>query len=168
MKNNAGRSHPARSLAGIMKTSTCMLHVTDREGCLQTSTCVPHVTDRQVLNRGASSGSQGRMELRLKIEQSLAEARTVLALLVVGGVGGIWREHATWSMLWMLWGMVTSFQRVGTGEDVLLDGMFRPRQSSNRTATSSANRRLHSCYFCRSRRKKQIEEHAKTRRLTSI
>ena len=49
----------ARSLAGMMKTSTCVLHVTNRAGCRQTSMRVLHVTDRQLLFRGASSGSPG-------------------------------------------------------------------------------------------------------------
>jgi len=89
-----------------MKTSTCVLHVTDLAGCRRTSMCVLHVTDREGVCRGVSSGSEGRTALRRKID----ERDTVPVLLVRWGFGGIWRNHATGSMLW---NDVNSFQGAG-------------------------------------------------------
>jgi hypothetical protein len=98
------RQFGEHSLAGMMKTSTCALHVTDREGCRQTSSCELHVTDRGGICRGVSSGSEGRTELRRKRDESLD---TVLVLLVRRGFGGICRNQAT---EFMLWGVADSFQ----------------------------------------------------------
>ena len=100
------QSSGAHSLAGMTKTSMCVLHVTDREGFRQTSTCVLHVTDRERVCRGVS---EGRTEPRRKLDESINTVR-VLVLLVRRGFGGIWRNHATESMLW---GVLDSFQTEG-------------------------------------------------------
>jgi hypothetical protein len=47
-----------------MKTSTCALDETDREGCRQTSTFVFQLTVRAGFCRGVSSDPGGRMEVR--------------------------------------------------------------------------------------------------------
>jgi hypothetical protein len=55
--NSLGSQSPdAHSLAGMMKTSTCALHVTDTEPCCQISTCVLHVTDRRRAELGSKRG----------------------------------------------------------------------------------------------------------------
>jgi len=93
------QSFGAHSLAGMMNTSTCVLHVTDREGRHQTSTCEPHVTDREGLCGGVSSGSEERMEPRRRRDEGIDTVLVLSVLLVWRGFRGICRNHATVSML---------------------------------------------------------------------
>ena len=93
------------SLAGMTKTSICALHETDREGCCHTSMCLLQLTVRGSLCRGVSSGPVGRTELCMNRDESI-DTVLLLGLLVVRGFGGIWRNHATESMLGGTWGNV--------------------------------------------------------------
>ena len=98
----AGSQSPgARSLAGIMKTSTCVLHVMDREGCRQTSTCGFQLTVRGGFCRFFSSCPDGRTELlfRRKRDKSFDMLVLLLVLLGLRGLGGICRNQATTLML---------------------------------------------------------------------
>jgi len=61
--------------------------------------------DRDGVCRGVPSGSEGRTELCRKIDESVD---TVPVLFMRWGFGGIWRNHATGSMLC---NDVNSFQR---------------------------------------------------------
>jgi len=105
------QSSGQRSLAGMTKTSTCELHVTDREGSCQTSTFVSQLTVREVFCRGLPSGPERRRELRRKREESIDTGLALLVLLPVLGmvlallsllpllrIFGIW-NHAPESML---------------------------------------------------------------------
>jgi hypothetical protein len=83
----------------MMKTSTCELHVTDREGCCQTSMCELHDTVRKGLCRGVSSGSKGCTELRRGRDEGINTVLVLLVLLVRLGFRGMSRNQATWSML---------------------------------------------------------------------
>jgi len=128
------KSSDVRSLAGMMKTSTCVLHETDRLNGRKTSTCDSQSVDRQAsweslvdreggswvggsltvrkgFRRGASSGTDGRTELRWNMDESLETAVRVgalevcvaalalLALLVRRGFSGVWRVHDRATML---------------------------------------------------------------------
>ena len=70
MAHGGSQSSGAHFLAGMMKTSTCVLHVTDREGGSRNSTCVSQLTVREGLCRGSSSGPDGRPELRMQRDES--------------------------------------------------------------------------------------------------
>ena len=105
------------SLAGMTKTSTCALHETDREGCCHTSTCLLQLTVRGSLCRGVSSGPVGWTALRMKRDES-TDTVLLLGLLAVRGFGGIWRNHATESMLSGTWSKVPT-KKVNTGADNL-------------------------------------------------
>jgi len=89
----------AHSRAGMMKTSTCELHDTDREGCCQTSTCELHDTDREGLCRAVSSGSEGRKELRRRRVEGIDTVHALSVMLVRRGFRGMFRNQATRSML---------------------------------------------------------------------
>jgi len=95
------------SRAGMMRTSTSVLHVTHLEAGCQTSTCVSQLTDRG----GFLSGPDGRTELRRKRDER-RDAVLVLVLVLRGrrGFGGICRNNDTGAMLY---GVVGSFQRAG-------------------------------------------------------
>ncbi|KAJ1483914.1 hypothetical protein T484DRAFT_1895186 [Baffinella frigidus] len=75
-----------RFLAGMVTTSTCVFHVTDREGFCW----------------GVLSCTEGQTELRSKRVESL-DTRLVLlvllALLNLRDFGGMWRKNDTGSML---------------------------------------------------------------------
>ena len=83
----------------MMKTSTCVLHVTDREGGGRNSTCVSQLTVREGLCRGVLSGLEGRMELDRKRDESIDVVLVLSVLLAWRGLGGIWRNHDTATML---------------------------------------------------------------------
>jgi hypothetical protein len=86
----------------MMKTSTCALHVTDWEVGRQTSTCGFQLTFLASFWRGLPFGPEGRTELRGKMDESI-DPTPLLGLLVLlfglRGSGGIFRNHATGSML---------------------------------------------------------------------
>ena len=84
----------------MTKTSACLLHETEREGCRQTSTVVLHVTERRGFRRGWSSGPEGRSELRRKRDESITVV-VLLALLALRGFVGLFREQDTATMLWV-------------------------------------------------------------------
>ncbi|KAJ1479730.1 hypothetical protein T484DRAFT_1748987 [Baffinella frigidus] len=96
------QSSGAHSLAGMILTSTCVCHVTDRERCRQTSTCGLQLTDREGFCWGLLSGAEGRTELQRR-DDSLDTVRVLLELvqgsLDLRGFGGIWGKRNTDSML---------------------------------------------------------------------
>ena len=87
-------------------TSTSALHETDRVSGRETSMCVSQLTDRGGFCRDLPSGLQGRVELRRTRDESLDTALGLPLLLALRGVGEIFRNHATGSMLWGVWGKV--------------------------------------------------------------
>ena len=106
MTHCGSQSSSSHSREGMMKTSTCVLQVTDRERWCQTSTCELHETDREGLCGGVSPGSE-RREPRRRRDESLG---TVPVLLVRRGFRGICRNQATGSMLY---GVVDTCQTRG-------------------------------------------------------
>ena len=85
----------------MLKTSICVLHVTDREGGRQISMCVSQLTVRDAFCRGLSFGSGRWRELRWKRDARRVDAveRHELFLSncesVFGGLGVVEaREHS--------------------------------------------------------------------------
>ena len=131
MTRGGSRSSGAHSLAGMTKTSICVLHETDREGCRQTSTCVLHVTDREGDCLGGSSGPEGGTELRLKRDESLDKVLALSVLVTRRGLGGIWRNHATESMLWDVVDISERDGRFGLGFVARGSGSTSPPKTGN-------------------------------------
>ena len=113
VETTQGGSQPsgAHCLAGMIKTSTCALHETDRVSGGKTSMCVSQLTDRGGFCRGWPPGPQGRAELRRSRDERLDTAIGLTLLITRRGFGEISRMHATGCMLWGRVGKVQERER---------------------------------------------------------
>jgi len=110
------QSSGARSLAGIIKTSMCVFHVTDGETNSRTSTCGLQLTRRDWLCSVCSScGLERRTELRRNSDDPDTVLGLVLALLASREFGGICRNRGAASMLLVLGGKFHE-GRLGAGK----------------------------------------------------
>jgi len=88
------------SLAGMVKTSMCVFHETDREMSSRTSTCGFQLMDLEVICRGLSSGPEARRKERWELCERVDPVMirwtglALVPLLLFGlrGLDGIWRH----------------------------------------------------------------------------